>query len=348
MDAHGEPISGAEIRVNLVHADGIMGVDSFWTNRRGEFRILGFPGPYQFEFMVETRIAGIHGFTPIRAGESLIRVEEEGARMAWIDAGAIRIEDLAELGGIYNHALGASGSFDYLNRSFDPGPLELFDRFTHERLAVLEDFDPARGEDSRLHPWDLRGRIHGVRLVWNRADPIPPDWSLAIVPPVEDRGREWNTNDRAVEFLTTRNRLDLWIHAYGFRSQLFKDVAKELEVVLEPGIPVSFQLENLRLLTLAPWVGVSMHCSENQNLDRSFLDFEFDAQGMARCPLPAAGSYLVYLMWSEEYGPHYSNTLCTSYPFEEEILVGEDGLPSAIRVTADFDAVQKEIEAARK
>lgn len=281
-------------------------------DRAAEFILYGFTlsDPHRLDANSGWR----RGSTELRAGALDHRIVLDGdeVRPAWIEFDDPQFMNLAEvrIGGS-PFKVEKDATFLHWGYEDDPATLQVTDRFTAEVLAAVEGVIPVanyNNRDPRLRPLDLRGKIRKVRVVWDRSQAEVPDWSIALDPPHDERHDFNELEDRAVEFLTARTSLNLWINAAGYRPRLYQDVGENLEVSLQRAIPVSLRLAQREMAEVAPWIACHfMLQPDSPGTDDSNLCFRFDATGSASAWIPSPGKYFIYLELADALGPHRTN-----------------------------------------
>jgi len=228
-------------------------------------------------------------------------------RPAWLEWDDPRFMDLAELRiGNQEFRVEKDMTFNHWGYDGEAQSLEVIAQFTGEVLTAVPNVSPRPGsarEDARLRPLDLREKVRKVRVVWNPDQSVIPDWSIAV-DPMPGAHPDFNgLDDRAVEFLTAREPLNLLISAAGHRPRLYTDVRGVLEVRLERATPVILKLADPAVLSVAPWIGCSfLPQFDSQGFDDTLLSSRFDDQGRATAWLPEAGEYLLYLQLAGQRG----------------------------------------------
>lgn len=270
-------------------------------NHDAEFFVYGFNTDSSLR--IDARLGWRYGGANLRPGALDHRLVLSGdeERPAWVEFDDLEFMHMTEMRiGYQSWNLEDDATFLNSGTHGEPATLEVRDRFSDEVLVALEGVSPLPGNsprDERLRPLDLRGKLRKVRVVWDPSESEVPDWSIALDPPL-DRSLDFcEVDDRAVEFLTARESLNLWINAAGFRPRLYQDVREKLEVKLERAFPVTLRLTDPEILIASPWTRCFLLPQfDSQGLDDTFLYATFEAQGRVTAWLPEAGEYLLYLI----------------------------------------------------
>jgi len=189
------------------------------------------------------------------------------------------------------------GSFDFGAMSEQRGVLQVLDRRSGMVLLEVPGVAPWPAEgpaDSRFDPLDLRGRMEQLVVRFVDMERVPVrDVRFSIMLPGEEESWWSRTRDGSAELFAPIGGLDLLVRTDGYREILLRGLRGDREVVLEPAIPLRFELQSAGL---ANEFRLELRLRREEggpNLDPSRL--RLDAGGRGEATASSPGPIQVYL-----------------------------------------------------